>query len=360
MKRFVKYFISHNKYFCHLLYLYMFEKRNDKRKTVFVFGISEWKKKYIKTFLKEYRTIFLPKSNVLFLLKCILKRKENYCLAVWGYTENESLANFVEANNISLVRIEDGFVRSKELGAMHSPPYSLCIDKKGMYFDSTKPSDLEEILNNYNFSENKPLIERAKACIEMIKDMGVSKYNHIEKKSAEKIYGAKEKRRILVIGQVEDDASIIRGCANQITNNDLVRLAKKENPEAEIIYKPHPDVLTGCRKRKSDPEEVKHLARIIKEPIGLSDSFVTIDHVYTITSLGGFEALLRGIPVTTVGAPFYSGWGLTDDRQKISRRRRQLTVEEVFAISYLIYPVYMDIKTGNYIELEDVLYEMMK
>ena len=33
----------------------------------------------------------------------------------------------------------------------------------------------------------------------------------------------------------------------------------------------------------------------------------------TMTSLAGFEALLRGKPVTTHGQPFYAGWGLTED-----------------------------------------------
>lgn len=355
MKRFIKYFLSNSKYFFQLLHMYMFEKKYDKEKTIFAFGISEWKKKYIKAFLKENRIIFLPQSNFLFLLKGVLRRKENYCFLVWGYSENKSLAKFIEVNNISLLRIEDGFIRSKELGAMHSPPYSLCIDKKGMYFDSTKPSDLEDMLNNYNFSENPILIERAKACIEMLKELGISKYNHLEQKNIKKIYGVKEKKRILVIGQVEDDASIKKGCNYHITNNDLVRLAKKENPDAELIYKPHPDVLEGCRKRKSDPKEVKHLARIIEEPIRLTDSFETIDHVYTITSLGGFEALLRGIPVTTIGAPFYSGWGLTDDRQKISRRKRNLTVEEIFAAVYILYPLYLDPHSSEVITLEKTI-----
>ena len=37
------------------------------------------------------------------------------------------------------------------------------------------------------------------------------------------------------------------------------------------------------------------------------------DRVVCMTSLMGFEALLRGIPVTTFGRPFYAGWGLTRD-----------------------------------------------
>ncbi len=34
-----------------------------------------------------------------------------------------------------------------------------------------------------------------------------------------------------------------------------------------------------------------------------------------MTSLLGFEALLRGAKVTTLGLPFYAGWGLTQDKR---------------------------------------------
>ena len=36
-----------------------------------------------------------------------------------------------------------------------------------------------------------------------------------------------------------------------------------------------------------------------------------VDEVHTLTSLTGFEALLRGIEVHAYGGPFYAGWGLT-------------------------------------------------
>ncbi len=69
------------------------------------------------------------------------------------------------------------------------------------------------------------------------------------------------------------------------------------NPEAQIIYKPHPDVLYGHRDRVSDPEVVRHLSLIL-EDMPLAQALETVDHAYTITSQGGFEALMRGIPVT--------------------------------------------------------------
>jgi len=112
-----------------------------------------------------------------------------------------------------------------------------------------------------------------------------------------------------------------------------------------------------ARKRKelSDPREVENLCQILSEDVALSDSFNTIDHVYTITSQAGFEALLRGIKVTTIGSPFYSGWGLTDDRQLNQRRGRQLSLEMVFAASYILYPKYVNPFTQQNIQIEDVI-----
>ncbi|MCS0790783.1 capsular polysaccharide biosynthesis protein [Cytobacillus firmus] len=336
-------------------YWILFKKQNNIKKTAIVFRVSKWKQPYIDAFLPEYKLMFVPSTQWTFLLTPLIKRNQNSVFIVWGVNEDEEVTKYSKTHNIPLYRIEDGFIRSNGLGSMHTAPYSICIDKTGMYFDSTKSCDLEEILNSYDFSSNPELLQRSKKGIDLLKKLGVSKYNHVEKKNIEEIYGPKGKKRVLVIGQVEDDASIKKGSNKRWTNNDLVHLASKENPDAEIIYKPHPDVLTGRRPMQSDPRKVTHIAKVIEEPLSLVDAFQTIDHVYTITSLSGFEALLRGISVTTLGAPFYSGWGLTDDRQKVSRRKRRLTIEELFAGAYILYPKYADPFTKKKLDLEEVI-----
>ena len=53
-------------------------------------------------------------------------------------------------------------------------------------------------------------------------------------------------RRILVPGQVEDDASIRLGTRDICTNLALLRSTREQNPDAIVIYKPHPDVEAGC------------------------------------------------------------------------------------------------------------------
>lgn len=72
---------------------------------------------------------------------------------------------------------------------------------------------------------------------------------------------------------------------------------------------------------------------------------------------------MRGIKVTTLGCPYYAGWGLTDDRQSNSRRKRRLTVEQVFAAAYLLYAHYFDPYRKRHIEAEeaiDILASLMK
>lgn len=331
------------------------------KETAFIFGISKWKQEYIKHFLKEYEVVyFVPTAKISLLLTIIKKRFKNLSFITWGIYYEQELSAYARHHHIPFHQLEDGFVRSVGLGAMHTPPFSICLDRTGIYFDSSKPSDLEEILNTYDFDSNPSILDRAKKCMDALIKLGISKYNHIGEKDIEHIYGPKTKRRILVIGQVEDDASIKRGSNKQWTNYDLVHIAYKENPDAEIIYKPHPDVLTGKRPSRSNIEDAKKISKVIEEPLSLVDSFKTIDHVYTITSLSGFEALIRGIRVTTMGAPFYSGWGLTDDRQPVDRRKRKLSIIELFAGAYLLYPRYMDPETKVFITLEETIQKLQK
>jgi capsular polysaccharide export protein len=274
---------------------------------------------------------------------------------IWGMRATEGLESYAEEHGIPLYRFEDGFVRSFGLGAHHVPTHSFCMDSRGIYFNAHQPSDLEHLLATYDFQADTSLMQRATVCMERMVQNGVSKYNLPETEKSEEIYGLKVKPRILCIGQVEDDASITFGCDEPITNNELVKLAAAENPEAQIIYKAHPDVIAQKRQMYSNPADIAHLCVVVDESMTMNDALTGVDRVYTITSLAGFEALLRGIPVTCLGMPFYAGWGLTDDRLICTRRERTLTVRDVFAAAYLLYPTYVHPETGEPCTLEEAL-----
>ncbi|WP_426916743.1 hypothetical protein [Rossellomorea marisflavi] len=328
---------------------------SEQHPVAFMFGFNPWKREHMSHFFTEYRTAYVFGNGDLNRLEAYFNKYEEKVFIIWGFKEEPDIVKYAKENSITLYRVEDGFVRSVGLGAAHTLPLSIAVDSKTLYFDSREASDLEEIIKTYDFSKKPSLIPTARKTMNMLINMGVSKYNHAARTDINEVYGEKKKKRILVIGQVEDDASIKYGCSREIKNNDLVWAAYNENPDAEIIYKPHPDVLGGYRKAYSNPMDVAHISKVVTEPLGLVDALETIDHVYTITSLAGFEALIRGIKVTCFGAPFYSGWGLTDDRQETTRRTRKVTIEELFAAAYIIYPRYVDPETNQRIELEEAI-----
>ncbi|TJZ81819.1 capsular polysaccharide biosynthesis protein [Paracoccus hibiscisoli] len=238
-------------------------------------------------------------------------------------------------------RVEDGFLRSRGLGAALTPPLSIVADDLGIYFDPTAPSRLESLI-----SLGPPPCgrDRAQRLITALVAARLTKYN---------LGGASDlpprdgRPCILVPGQVENDASILKGAGAERTNLALLQRVRTENPDACLIYKPHPDVEAGLRPGAIDEDTVATLADHIArdaDPVTLIEA---VDAVWTITSTLGFEALLRGKPVTVLGAPFYAGWGLTRDLGPIPARRQARPDLAALAHACLIaYPRYRDPVTG--------------
>lgn len=234
--------------------------------------------------------------------------------------------------------VEDGFIRSAGLGANCVPPLSIIVDSAGVYFDPAQPSDLETLLADTEIDE--PLRKRARALRERLVAGAISKYAQGDRGM---IRPAGTKRRILVTGQVEDDRSIISGGAGLSNRALLARARELEGPDAFIIYKPHPDVEAGHRTgRIPDAEALRH-ADEIERTAPITALLDTVDGLHCITSLAGFEALLRGKAVTTHGTPFYAGWGLTRDLAPLpARRGRPRDLDELVAATLLLYPRYLD------------------
>jgi capsule polysaccharide export protein KpsC/LpsZ len=335
---------------------------------VFAVHIRRWKRAMLETYFPQtdvrYLPLYLSDRTFMRDWQDLILATPGATLLVWSRNVSDTILEFARANQIPVVFLEDGFIRSLVGNASKSLPFSLTLDSRTPYFDSREPSDLENILNRYDFDADPDLMERSRAGMDLLLRSGLSKYNSAGRGAGADAAAAKtvpadgeagRRRRILVIGQVEDDASILFGCDRPFTNNDLVRMAAAEHPGAEILYKPHPDVLNGVRAQRSDPSDVAHLATIVTAPVSLPDLLSRADHVYAITSLAGFEALLRGLPVTLAGCPFYAGWGLTDDRQPNPRRVRKLTIEQLFAAAYLLYPRYFNPVDGTQIDFETCL-----
>lgn len=254
----------------------------------------------------------------------------------WGATEQAD------------IRVEDGFLRSRGLGAALVRPLSLICDGLGIYFDPTRPSDLEQLI-----TQSAALPDHAETRVShlltRLNAAKLSKYN-VGKGHPELPAGHK----ILVAGQVEDDASIKLGAGDIQTNHALLKAARDANPSAVIVFKPHPDVEAGLRRGKvPNADELADVIALEADPIALIDA---CDEVWTMTSLIGFEALLRDTPVTCTGAPFYAGWGLTTDLSPTPERRTaRPTVLGLAHATLIDYPRYFDPDTGAAISVEQAI-----
>lgn len=239
-------------------------------------------------------------------------------------------------------RVEDGFLRSRGLGAALVPPLSLVADDLGIYYDPTRESRLERLVE----AGPPPGGEaRAARLIAAITAARLTKYNL--GKAAPEIAADPSRRCLLVPGQVEDDASIRLGAGAERRNLDLLQRARCENPGAVLIYKPHPDVEAGLRPGAIAPAALQGLADHVAHSADAATLLDCVDEVWTITSTLGFEALLRGLPVTVLGAPFYAGWGLTRDLGPVpDRRRARPSLEALVHACLIAYPRYRDPRTG--------------
>lgn len=284
--------------------------------------------------------------------------KAGDCLFHWG-APSPDLHDLATMHWARALCMEDGFVRSVGLGSDLIRPLSLVFDRRGIYFDPSRPSDLEYLLNTTEFGTAE--LARAKAVREYIVTHGVTKYNMEPRERA--AWPSAGRVVVLVPGQVEDDASIRLGCTSIKSNLDLLRAARAAQPNAFIVYKPHPDVASGNRAGKLAISAARQFADHVETRLSVVSCIEACDAVHTMTSLTGFDALLRGKQVTTYGQPFYAGWGLTDDRATggaFTRRQRTLTLDALVAGALLRYPIYFDWDLKGYTTCEATLRQIVR
>jgi capsular polysaccharide export protein len=289
-------------------------------------GMRLWKRGPLQRALgREKPVVFADPAD-----KAVAMARDGRRLAVW--------AGKLEPAHGAALRVEDGFLRSRGLGAELVPPLSLVLDDLGIYYDPAEESRLERLIAA---SVDLPhwALARADSLRRRLVAARLSKYN---------LPGAgpeafPEGRVILVPGQVEDDASILLGAGEVRTNRALLQAVRAANPDAVIVYKPHPDVEAGLRSGAVAEADALQLADRI---IAKGDTVALIeaaDEVWTMTSLTGFEALLRGKAVTCLGAPFYAGWGLTTDLGPVpARRTARPVLQGLIHAALIAYPRYFD------------------
>ena len=245
----------------------------------------------------------------------------------------------IEASGLPFVAIEDGFLRSRGRGAAFTFPGSLALDGRGIYYDPARPSDLEALIEAGGL--DPAALERGRRMIEAFRARGLTKYNLAE--AAPLPEAPPGRPLVLVLGQVENDASIRAGAIGAVrTNAHLLRAAREAHPRAFLVYRPHPDVARGRRPGEVPRPVLERLANAVAPRAPLPALMRAAERVHVITSLGGLEALMHGTPVACHGAPFYAGWGLTEDAVPLPRRTRRASLEEVVAAAHILYPSFVD------------------
>ncbi len=277
----------------------------------------------------------------------------NYCF-MWG---SKGVAANVRASALAakmdavLVVCEDGFLRSADTWANLSAPdryrhgCSVVFDTLGHYFDATRPSSVENMLNDPALCLTDAQRTEARRVMERIVAAKLTKYNH------QPVFvpqvGRPSHRKVLVVDQSYGDMAIAKGWGSDRTFADMLEDAKRENPDADILVKTHPDTMTGKRGGYyTDVREEGNVFRVTM-PVNPYSLMEIVDKVYVCSTQMGFEALMAGKEVHVYGMPFYAGWGLTIDKQKNPRRTNRRTLEEVFYIFYLMYTHWVDIETGS-------------
>ncbi len=337
-----------------------------------VYEFSRWKLPFVKAFVDLPRTTLFIKPKP--RLKNLLHPdhfRVNYQqpLLVWGLAKRQQVQKQLQSKLVkqqisdipAVYCMEDGFIRSNGLGATLLAPLSVVIDKQGIYYDATQPSDLETLLRSCEALTSKQSA-RVQALQAKLLTQRVSKYNVGAEVGSDNKQGAASQKtqwiqaakvsgkpRILIVGQVEDDLSV-QYCGSDIkTNRGLIKRVRLDNPDAYLIYKPHPDVEAGLRAGKVEVECLQQIQAVAYDT-AMPDCLERVDEVHTISSLTGFEALLRDLKVVCYGLPFYAGWGLTTDidsglspkAEYLHRRKRStaLSLEQLLHCVLIRYPLY--------------------
>jgi capsule polysaccharide export protein KpsC/LpsZ len=113
---------------------------NETKPVAFMFGFNRWKWDCVSHYLPDYRLVYCPMKWKLKTVQPHLDNEPNKVIVCWSYKGPDGIEDYATSKNVPLLRMEDGFIRSVGLGAEHAIPYSLILDKKGLYFDSRQTS----------------------------------------------------------------------------------------------------------------------------------------------------------------------------------------------------------------------------
>lgn len=279
----------------------------------------------------------------------------------WGITPNAAKAAQADAARAlgrPVVYVEDGFIRSVAIGLSGTPTLSIIMDDRTAYYDATQVSRLESLLQD-GPDLTPDQHARARQVIDRIVARRISKYNHAP--DARLAIGEPGRPKLLLVDQRFGDQSVASGLASEESYDAMLFDAIRERPDHDIIVKQHPDAISGGKAAYFTPERLAKIANLTPRlyPVAYEVNpyalFDLAEEVWVGTSGMGFEALMAGCRVRCYGVPYYSGWGVTDDRQTLPRRSRRRSVEDLFHFAWIALSRYVDPEAGRACEIEEVI-----
>lgn len=127
-----------------------------------IFSRGIWKIPHLSNFLPEYHLTSKGTADV---------------VLGWGLRPSTQKARaYAQAQGLPFIALEDGFLRSLGLGVHGWAPLSMVVDDVGIYYDTTRPSALEQRLLAKPSLTTEQVADTARA-IKTITTVGLSKYN---------------------------------------------------------------------------------------------------------------------------------------------------------------------------------------
>ncbi len=264
-------------------------------------------------------------------------------LAGWGI-KGTAMAE-ARRRGLPYLALEDGFLSTAGMGGRGDPNLSLSADLLGMHYDASRPSEIEQLIQN-----GEPLTPQEATEVDrligLMQDANLGKYNAAPDLSGDDPILA-DGPLVIVVDQIRGDRSVAAGGCGPETFERMLDAAVAENPGARVIARVHPVEGRGSRRGHLRPLAKARGIEIFDRSVSWMSLVKHASRVYVATSLAGLEGLIAGRPVTCFGLPIYAGWGLTDDRLACARRTARPTRESLIGAIYLRYLRYLSPLDGE-------------
>lgn len=262
---------------------------------------------------------------------------------------NPTIRNYTDTilkYNIPIISIEDTFLRSiyparAPVERCYKESVGYCINNY-LYFENDKETTIEKFLKECKPLSNGEML-LAKNIMNRIRNEKISKYNCQFKNNFNL------KNVVLVIDQAYADQSIIYSNADENTFKEMLLGAIRENPNNIICVKVHPESMTGGRGGFFNDAVIGECEKLTGKKVRrITESynpFAILNNckcVYTCSSGLGFEAIMNGNKVITYGCPFYSGFGLTIDRNPKCKCKGKITLEQLVYIVFEKFSIFQN------------------